>query len=122
MYPALRSQIAKVLESTPEIERYVSPPNSYSLTYAGEVDRHHRSFEILKNLPEEQLASLLRVFMDAEAKINADFWQARNNLPDTERQILGFEIYGDDGRHYAFKGNLGIKFNEPDGASSKASE
>ncbi len=112
VYPALRPQIAKVLESTPEIERYVDPPNSYRLTYAGEVDQHHRSFEILKNMPEEQLASLLKLFLEAEAKINGDFWQARKNLPDTERQVLGFEIYGDGGRHYAFKGilgNLGIK-------------
>ena len=55
LYPALRLQIAKVLESTPEIERFVDPPNSYSLTYVAEVAQHHRSFEILTTLPEEQL-------------------------------------------------------------------
>lgn len=125
VYPGLRPQISKVLESTPEIERYVAPPNSNSLTYAGEVDQHHRNFEILKALSEEQLASFLKLFLDAEAKINDDFWQARGKLSDSEKQLLGFECYGDDGRHYAFKGiisELGIKFEEPDGASSKASK
>ena len=125
LYPALRPQIAKVLESTPEIERFVDPPNSYSLTYAAEVGQHHRSFEILTTLPEEQLSSLLTQALDAEAKINDDFWDARKNLTDAEKQMLGFEIYGDEGRHYAFKGilgNLGIKFEEPDAASTEASE
>ena len=39
--------------------------------------------------------------------------------------MLGFEIYGDEGRHYAFKGilgDLGIKFEERDAASIEASE
>ena len=39
--------------------------------------------------------------------------------------MLGFEIYGDEGRHYAFKGilgNLGIKFEERGVASTGASE
>lgn len=124
-YPALRPQIAKVLESTPEIERFVDPPNSYSLTYASEVGQHHRSFEILTTLPEEQLSSLLTQALDAEAKINDDFWDARGNLTDAEKQMLGFEIYGDEGRHYAFKGilgNLGIKFEERGAASTGASE
>jgi hypothetical protein len=125
LYPTLRPQIAKVLESAPEIERFVDPPNSYSLTYAAEVGQHHRSFEILATLPEEQLSSLLTQALDAEAKINDDFWDARKNLADAEKQMLGFEIYGDEGRHYAFKGilgNMGIKFEERDAASTEASE
>ncbi len=124
LYPALRPQIAKVLESTPEIERFVDPPNSYSLTYAVEVGQHHRGFEILTTLPEEQLSSLLTSALDAEAKINDDFLDARGKLTDAEKQMLGFEIYGDKGRHYAFKGilgNLGIKF-EGNTTSSGASE
>jgi len=39
--------------------------------------------------------------------------------------MLGFEIYGDEGRHYAFKGivgNLGIKLEERYAASTQASE
>ena len=125
LYPALRPQIAKVLESTPEIERSVDPPNSYSLTYAAEVGQHRRSFELLTTLPEEQLSSLLAEALDAEAKINDHFWDARKNLTDTEKQMLGFEIYGDEGRHYAFKGivgNLGIKLEERYAASTQASE
>lgn len=125
LYPVLRPKIAKVLESAPEIERFVDPPNSYSLTYAAEVGQHHRSFEILRTLPEEQLSSLLTQALDAEARINDDFWDARKNLTDAEKQTLGFEIYGDEGRHYAFKGilgNLGVKFEERDAASTEASE
>lgn len=125
LYPALRPQIAKVLESTPEIERSVDPPNSYSLTYAAEVGQHRRSFELLTTVPEEQLSSLLAEALDAEAKINDHFWDARKNLTDTEKQMLGFEIYGDEGRHYAFKGivgNLRIKLEERYAASTQASE
>jgi len=125
LYPALRPQIAKVLESTPEIERFVDPPNSYSLTYAAEVGQHHRSFEILTTLPDEQLSSLLTQALEAEAKINDDFWTARKNLTDAEKQMLGFEIYGDEGQHYAFEGilgNMGIRLEEGDAASAKASE
>lgn len=125
LYPALRPQIAKALESTPEIERFANPPNSYSLTYAAEVDQHHRNFETLATLREEQLSTLLRQALDAEAKINDDFWNARKNLADAEKQVLGFEIYGDEGRHYAFKGilgNLGITFEEPDPTFAEAGE
>jgi hypothetical protein len=71
------------------------------------------------------LSSLLTQALDAEAKINDDFWDARKNLTDAEKQMLGFEIYGDEGRHYAFKGilgNLGIKFEERDAAFTGASE
>ena len=68
---------------------------------------------------------MLTQVLDAEAKINDDFWDARKNLTDAEKQMLGFEIYGDEGRHYAFKGilgDLGIKFEERDAASIEASE
>jgi hypothetical protein len=115
VYPILRPQIAKALESAPEIERFVDPPNSYSLTYAGEVDQHHRTFAILKTLSEEQLGPLLKLFLEAEEKMNGDFQIARKNLPNTEKQLLGFEIYGEGGNHYAFKGilsNLAIKFED----------
>lgn len=125
LYSALRPQIAKVLESKPKIERFVDPPNSNSLTYAAEVGQHHRSFEILMTLPEEQLSSLLTQALEAEAKINDAFWDARKNLTDAEKQMLGFEIYGDEGRHYTFKGNLGnlgTNFEERDVASTEASE
>ncbi len=116
VYPALRSRIATALESAPELERYVDPPNSYSLTFTGEVEQHHRSFEELKNMPEDHLASLLKLLLDTEAKLNEDFWKARGSLSPSETQLLGFEIYGDGGRHYAIKGvlkNLGITLDEP---------
>lgn len=121
LYPELRPQIATILGSSPEIQRFVDPLNSYYLTYAGEVNQHHLSFEVLKGLSEEQLAALLKVLLDREAEVNKDFWKAREKLPASEKQMLGFEIYGDDGRLYAFKGilrELGIRFKDRKAAPS----
>jgi hypothetical protein len=120
LYPELRPHIATVLESSPEIKRYVDPLNSYNLTYAGEIDQHHRTFEILKGRPEEQLAPLLKMLLDREARVNDDFWKAREKLPNSEKQTLGFEIYGEGGRHHAFKNilrELGITFEDGEASS-----
>lgn len=124
LYPELRPQIATILASSPEIRRFVDPLNPYHLTYAGEINQHHLSFKVLKGLSEDQLAALLKVLLDREAEVNENFWKAREKLPDSEKQMLGFEIYGDDGRHYAFKGILrerGITFEDRDAASSQDS-
>ncbi len=38
--------------------------------------------------------------------MNDEFWKARKKLPGSEVQLLGFEIYGENARHYSFRGIL----------------
>jgi hypothetical protein len=106
VYPQLRERIAKDMESAPELIRFVQPPSAYSMSYATEIFQHHQTFEKLKQLPEQELQRLLDMLLLAEAEIQKDFKAARKKLPDSEKQILGFEIYGEGGRHYSFKGIL----------------
>jgi len=82
-------------------------------------------FRAINDLARRAVVFVVAEALDAEAKINDHFWDARKNLTDTEKQMLGFEIYGDEGRHYAFKGivgNLRIKLEERYAASTQASE
>jgi len=105
-YPQLRGQIANAMQSAPELVRFVERPSALTLTYASEVELHHRTFENLKLLPDTELQKLLNMLLPLEAAMEEPFRAARKNLPDTEREIMGFEIYGEGGRHYFFKGVL----------------
>lgn len=111
-YPKLREELARALESAPELIRFVSPPSAFTMTYGAEVEHHHRTFEMLKQLSDAELEKLLETLLPMEAAMKDEFWEARKNLPDSERQLLGFEIYGEGGRHYFFRGvlnNYGIE-------------
>jgi hypothetical protein len=59
-------------------------------------------FKGLKLLSEPELSGMLRDILRAEALMESDFREARTKLSDSEHQILGFEFYGEGGRHYAF--------------------
>jgi len=111
-YPKLREQIAQAMQSAPELVRFVEQPSALSLTYELEVELHHRTFERLKQLSDEDFRKLLGVLLPAEATIHEQFWEARKKLPPSETQTLGFEIYGEGGKHYFFRGvlqNYGIE-------------
>jgi hypothetical protein len=82
------------------------------MTYGAEVERHHGTFEMLKQLSDAELEKLLGTLLPMEAAMEDEFSEARKKLSDSERQLLGFEIYGKDGRHYFFRGilhNYGIE-------------
>jgi len=111
-YPALREKIALILQSAPELVRFVNPPSAFTMTYADEVESHHRTFEMLNRLSDLELEKLLSLLLPMEAAMEEEFQTARKGLSDSERQVLGFEIYGDGGRHYFFRGvlhNYGIE-------------
>lgn len=105
-YPKLRESIAQALQSAPELTRFVSPPSAFALTYGGEVELHHRAFEELNRLSKEELEERLPMLLSIEATTDDEFHAARKRLSDSERQTLGFEIYGEGGRHYFFRGVL----------------
>jgi hypothetical protein len=124
-YPKLWEQIDRAMQSAPELVRFVERPSALTLSYAGEIELHHNTFERLKLLPDEELQRLLGILLPEEAAINDAFWEARNKLSDLDRQILGFEIYGEGGKHYFFKGvlkNYGIKpkFDPPEAPPQSA--
>ena len=111
-YPKLREEIARALQSSPELIRFVSPPSAFTMTYGAEVERHHRTFEMLKQLSDAELEKLLGTLLPMEAAMEDEFREARKQLSDSERLLLGFEIYGEGGRHYFFRGvlhNYGIE-------------
>lgn len=111
-YPKVREQIARAMESAPELVRFVNRPSALSMSYGSEVELHHRTFEWLKLLSELDLQKLLGIILPAEAAIEEEFKAARRKLSDSEIQVLGFEVYGDGGRHYFFRGvlhNYGIE-------------
>jgi hypothetical protein len=111
-YPKLREQIAQAMQSAPELVRFVEQPSALGLTYELEVELHHRTFEKLKQLADEDLRKLLAILLPAEAAIHEQFCEARKKLPPTETQTLGFEIYGEGRKHYFFRGvlqNYGIE-------------
>lgn len=115
-YPKLRERIAQAMQSAPELVRFVQPPSAFSMSYASEIELHNGTFERLKLLPDAELQKLLGILLPAEAAIEVEFNVARRKLSDSERQILGFEIYGDGGKHYFFKGvlqNYRIELTQP---------
>ncbi len=112
VYPNLREEISHAMQSVPELIRFVNAPSAFSLTYGEEVQQHHVTFEKLKQLSDTQLQQLLDQLLPVEAAMDEEFWKARKKLADSELQLLGFEIYGKDGRHYFFRGvlhNYGIE-------------
>jgi hypothetical protein len=112
VYPALREKVALQLQSAPELVKFVETPSAFTLTYEAEVANHHRTFEVLKRLSDVELQKLLALLLPMESAIHEEFKTARSTLSDSERQILGFEIYGEGGRHYFFRGvlhNYGIE-------------
>jgi len=111
-YPTLREQIARGMGSAPELTRFVNPPWAFTLTYSAEVELHHRTYEMLKQLSDAGLVKLLGIVLPIESVMEDEYKEARERLSDSERQLLGFEIYGEGGRHYFFRGvlhNYGIE-------------
>lgn len=112
LYPPLRAMIADKLQFAPELVRYVQPPTALSLSYVGELEFHWRTFEKLRSLSGSELKSLLDGLLKAEAAVEEEFKTARSKLSNSEAQICGFEFYGMDGKHYAFRNilrNLGVE-------------
>jgi hypothetical protein len=111
-YPKLREEIARALQSAPELIRFVSPPSAFTMTYGAEVELHHLIFEMLKQLSDAELEKLTGTLLPVEAAMEDEFREARKKLSDSERQLLGFEIYGKGGKHYSFRNilhNCGIE-------------
>lgn len=103
LYPALREIIRKKLQFAPELTRFVRPPTAFDLSYASELEFHWNTFQKLKTLSVSELRQVLDGLLSAEASIEEDFKKACSKLSDGERQIGGFEHYGVDGKHYAFR-------------------
>jgi hypothetical protein len=106
LYPALRERLQQELWTVPEFIRYVNPPTALSLIYPRELSENRRMFEKIKVLSDAELQDLLPKLLKAEAGIDEDFRTANANLPNSEKQQMGFHTYGVGGKHYAFKNIL----------------
>jgi hypothetical protein len=112
LYPEMRKQIVKELETAPEMVREVKPPTAFERIYPFELEMHHRMFEQIRQLPADTLRQTLAGLLSSEEAIDTQFWDAREKLSNSEKQIGGFESYGAGGRHWSFKNmlhNFGIE-------------
>jgi hypothetical protein len=113
LYPDLRSRISSFLETAPEMVRFVQPPTAFERVYPFELELHDRLFRQFKGLPEPEVTRRLDELLKVEQAIEAAFVEARSKLPDSERELLGFETYGVGGFHYAFKNMLSTRNIDP---------
>jgi hypothetical protein len=125
IYPQMRRRIETELKDAPELVRLVRPPTALDGTYEAELALHAHEFAALRRLPEDELARGLPVLLKIEADLEDEFWKARGQLQEQEKQISGFETYGVGGHHYAFKNilvNYGIdpRVEDADVASQPA--
>jgi hypothetical protein len=102
-YPNLRKRLQHDLTVAPELTRFILPPTALDLSYASELLFHGMWFEHIKALPGTELEKLLDTFLKMERAIEEDFKVARSKLSGSETQLAGFEYYGLNGKHYAFK-------------------
>lgn len=106
VYPAVRERVEATLKDAPELIRLVRPPTVLDWTYAAELGLHAQIFTALRRMPDEGLSRWLAVLLKLEADIEPQFREAYKKLPEGERHIAGFEIYGLGERHYGFKNIL----------------
>jgi hypothetical protein len=109
-YPKLREEIAKKLESLPEIERFVNKPSASRYTYSNELKMHENYFAILKTMNEKQLNQLIPHLIKFEDLLEENFSEAQKAIPNGEREINGFEWYGTGDKIYSLK-NIMSNFN-----------
>ncbi len=102
-YPKLRERIRHDLDIAPELVRFILPPTALDLSYASEILFNGACFERIKGLPVIELQRLLDALLKIEQAIEEDYKTARSRLSNDEKQIGGFEYYGVNGKHYAFK-------------------
>lgn len=106
------------MASAPELIRFVRPPTALDLMYPIEILHNQQMFERISVMSESQLRTVLPELLKTEARVEENFRTARAQLSNFEKQIGGFEGYGIDGKHYAFKNILIECGIEPKNASA----
>lgn len=106
IYPRLRDKITASLTTAPEVIRFALPPTAFMSTIGAELATHERIFEQLKSLAPDALLRSLPVLAKVEEDLDPEFRKARDILPNSEKQIGGFETYGVGGKHWRFAGLL----------------
>jgi len=122
LYPLLRDKIENQLKTAPELERFVGPLSALDLNYDTELALHNLKLTELRSLANEQLEKELVEILKTEKAMDDEFIAARAKLSGSESQIGGFEYYGVNGKHYAFKNiikNFGIAVRGGTSTNSK---
>lgn len=111
-YPHLRNKIENQLKTAPALERFVGPLSALDVNYDAELALHNLKLTELRSLTNEQLEKELAEILETEKAMDDEFVAARAKLSGSESQIGGFEYYGVNGKHDAFKNiieNFGIE-------------
>jgi len=106
LYPKLRMEIMAELKNAPEIIKFVDAPSTLDATLPIEVLLHERQFRQLKDMDGSSLVRLNTELLIVEKNIETQFQEAYKNLLENESQIGGYEWYGYNGKHYAFRNIL----------------
>jgi len=106
LYPPLRQQLQQQLATAPELIRFVRPPTVASQLYLFELTKNHQMFENIKGMTDAQLQGQLTALLAKESRIEADFRNARANLPDAEISMDNFDLYGMGGKNPGFRNIL----------------
>ena len=100
-HPPLRGKIENQMKSAPELERFVGALSA--LDANDELALHSLKLTELRSLTNERLEEELANILKIEKAMDDDFVAARENVSGSDTQIGGFEYYGVNGRHEAFK-------------------
>jgi len=102
-YPSFREEIKAYLENVPELIKFVHTPSALKETYFEEILFNSVHFRQLLTFDSKKLENLRRELEKVESQIETHFQLARQSMTIDEIQHGGFEFYGLDRKHSAFR-------------------
>jgi hypothetical protein len=102
-HPLLRDKIANQMKAAPELERFVGTLPALDANDDTELALHNLKLTELRSLTKEQLETELADILKTENAMEDDFTAFCATSSGPESRIGGFEYYGMNGRHDAFK-------------------
>jgi len=107
LYPHLWTKIDGKMKFCNEMTRHIHRPTALLESFPIELMQHRTDFNRLIALSDRELDDELARLTLIEKEIDPIFIEAFKKLPNSERQLFGFETYGTTQFHGAFHGVLG---------------
>ena len=102
-YPALRGKIENQVKAAPVLERFMGSLSARDLSDDTELALHNLKFAELGSLTPKQLEKELSEILKTEKVMEDEFAAAHAMSAGSAPRAGGFEHYGVNGRHRAFK-------------------
>jgi hypothetical protein len=102
-YPSFREEIKAYLENVAELIKFVHMPTALKKAFFEEILFNSMVLSQLLTLDSQKLENLRRKLEKVESQIETDFQLARQSMTMDEIQHGGFEYYGLDRKHFAFR-------------------